>query len=291
MKQYIYRPEEANRNEWPSGTLRLNFDVTADPGKADVFVYPGALHEVSNPADLDRLPYMAGNESKHVFYHCGDHEVLYGKPCRFIRSNTRTWYFAQDPNTISWPWPVEQYAECMEVPTDGFKYDLSFHGWNWSDVRKQSVASCLEQKELLFDVATYSDFTGYIYDKPEGIRRRKEFRRSMRESVLALCPESIPGVFPYRFFEAMSAARVPVLVGSDYVLPFRDEIPYELFTLFIPRDNATQTGERITDLLSRKSYSELIDMGQLARQMWAQWLNTRDDGVRLMTYAVEKALQ
>src|SRR5678815_135060 len=128
------------------------------------------------------------------------------------------------------------------LPTSGFESDISFHGWVTSHAtRRQSTSSCMATN-LKCDFALYKDFTGYLDGKPEGIARRARFRDSMRRSRLALCPESISGVFPYRFWEAMSAGRVPFLVGSDFIWPFEEEIPFADFTLTCPRECADDAG-------------------------------------------------
>jgi hypothetical protein len=284
MKAYIYKPEQCGLSDWPSGVLRLNVEPVAAASSADVFIYPGALHSVTRP--LNTLPYFAGNESRHVFFHCSDDEKLYGESCAFIRCNTRRWYYAKDRNTISWPWPVDDFQGCVDV--DKFTYDLSFHGWVSSDARRLSVASCLQ--DMRCDIATYRDFYGYIKDPIELARRRTEFMRSMCESKIALCPESIPGVFPYRFFEAMSAGRVPCLVGSNYVLPFEDEIPYKDFCIFVPLDRAHQASEPIVRFLESHTDDEIKECGRKARHFWERFLQ-RDRWVQLMTYAVEKKMK
>lgn len=275
LKQYIYPASSIGLPEWPSGTLRLEgIEVTEDPTQADVFTVPGALTQLfPNTDSLYRLPYLRGNEARHVFFDCSDNEPLYGLPCMFIRCNTRPWYFEKDPNTISWPWPVESYDECFDVPEGGFKYDLSFQAWLSSDCRKIAAKSCKETPGLNLDFSLYDNFTGYIWESSEGLRRRKEFRRSMKESRVMLCPESIPGVFPYRFFEAMSAARVPLLIGTGFVFPWKDEIPYAQFSLQI--NSANRAGEAALDLVRKHSDSDLIDMGRMARKYWERWLDSR----------------
>ncbi len=291
MLQYIYKAQEIGLTEWPSGTLRLEgIPVTEDPEEADIFVCPGPLLLFQNPSDLDRFPYIKERESSHVYFDCSDYEPLYGKKCLFIRCNTRTWYLDKDPNTISWAWPVENYAGCMDVPEGGFKYDISFQGWNWSDVRMKSIESCKNLAGLNWDIAAYTDFFGYLKeDNPEFHRRRGEFRRSMRESRIALCPESIPGVFPYRFFEAMSAGRIPLLVGSDFVFPFADVIPYQDFIIHLERSHADQAGFAALDFIQSHSDDDIIERGKLGRGYWQQYLN-RDDWSRTAAAAVRKKL-
>ncbi len=274
MLQYIYRAEEIGLAEWPSGTLRLEgIEVTTNPEEADVFVCPGPLLLFQQAEMLDRFPFMSGRESRHVFFDCSDYETQYYKPCIFIRCNTRTWYFKADPATISWPWPVEDYLECVDVPEGGFKFDVSFQGWLSSDARKSAVASC-NVPWLKCDIVGYDNFTGYIYHEPEGVRRRGEFRRSMRESRMCLCPESIPGTLPYRFLESMSAGRVPLLVGSDYVLPFADRIPYSEFIVEIASGNAHLAGKAIEDFIGTHSDEQIIEMGRKARHYWKSYLDS-----------------
>lgn len=285
MKQYIYSAAEIGLREWPSGTLRLaGIEITTNPEDADLFVCPGPLMLFQDPDVLDRFPYMKGCAEKHVFFDVSDYQTIYRKPCIFIRCNTRNWYYNSDINTISWAWPVEDYAECIDVPGDGFKFDVSFQGWISTDTRRLSAEACRDSG-LKADIAMYPDFCGYIYDQPEGVRRRAEFRRSMRESRVALCPESIPGVFPYRFFEAMSAGRVPMLVASDYVLPFSDRIPYSEFCLFVDREQARHAGIVLRKFLKGASDQRLIEMGLQARHYWKRYLN-REDWPRRMAEEV-----
>lgn len=292
MKQYIYQPREVglDLDDWPSGTLRLDgIEQTRNPDEADIFVCPGSLMMFQNPTSLDRFPFMKGREERHVFFDVSDYEMQYGKPCIFIRCNTRDWYFKNDPNTISFAWPVEDYAECVDVPAGGFTYDVSFQAWLSSIARKQAARSCLETTRLRSDIAGYSDFTGYLKaDDPELARRRAEFRRSMRESRVALCPESIPGVFPYRFFEAMSAGRVPLLVGTGYVFPFSDEIPYKDFSIALPTSEASRAGQFIVEFLDVHNDEELVHMGKMARHFWKEFLNSADWPKSMAKVAVAK---
>jgi len=209
-----------------------------------------------------------------------------------------------DPNTIQMAWPVGNdpkgkfvdFIDCVDVSPEGFKYDVTFQGWVWSDARKNSVQSIQSRGGISFDYAGYQDFFGHVvndsypnYDEAEGARRWKEHRRSLKESRVALCPESIPGVLPYRFFEAMACARVPLLVGSDYVLPFQEEIDYAKFAIFCATDRASNAGDMAFEFLKSHSDSEIVAMGRLARKSWESWLSGQD-WPRTMAYAVSKKI-
>lgn len=297
MKAYTYKPEQAGLNSWPSGELRLAGTVpTNNPAEAVVFICPGNLSLFSDgKGGLDhlriyKLPYLKGNEARHVFLDISEHfRRACGMPCMFIRCDAQTWMLAEDPNIIPIAWPSEDFAECIQVPPGGFDYDVSFHGWLSSDARRQSYQSCMDTSSVKCDVAGYPNFYGYIEQTSEGKRRRVEYIRSLKQGRMSLCPESLAGVLPYRFFEAMSAARVPVLVGSQYLLPFRDKIPYDDFCLFIEASDARHTAERIAGFLNRFTDSDLIRMGLEARQYWEKYLDRRK-WPELFTAAVEEKL-
>lgn len=281
---------------WPPGELRLEgIEITGNPGVADIFVCPGSLALFRDPASLRKLRYFDGSPERHVFFDVSDHETQYHQPSIFIRCNLRPFNLAADPNSIQFPWPVEDYESCVEVPEGGFRHDVSFQGWISSEVRKQSAAACLGNQSLKCDIATYPDFCGYLHDRAtnqwtaEGVRRRAEFRRSMKESRIALCPESIPGVFPYRFFEAMSAGRVPLLVGSDFVFPFADDIPYADFSVTCPRKDAHSADKYAMQIISEFSDRQLIEKGSQARRYWMEFLNSAD-WPKTMARAVEKSI-
>jgi hypothetical protein len=293
MKQYIYRADEVGLNEWPSGTLRLpGIEETRNPDEATIFVCPGPLLLFQKPNDLDRFTYIHGREAQHIFFDCSDYDTIYDRrDCVFIRCNLKRFMLEAHPNSIAWSWPVEDFSECIAVPDGGFLYDVSFQGWEWSDARKASLKSCRENESLKCDFSTYTDFFGYLReDNPELTRRRSEFRRSMRESRIALCPQSIDGCLPYRFYEALSAGRVPLLVGSDYNLPFADEIPYSDFIYVCPAEQAHLAEFAVESIINNNTDAMLIEKGKMARSFWESHLDSRN-WPALMAYAVKRKMQ
>ncbi len=296
----MFRPSDLGRESWPSGELRLEgIEKTDDPSAADIFVLPASLTNfVGDPAALGRLPYIKGKEDRLIAFDVSDHEVMFPavRDAILIRCNTRPWYFNHHPNTISYAWPVQDFSDCVNVPETGFKFDVSFQGWLSSKARTDATRSCRENADLKSDIATYSDFAGYLtdtnsptYSPQEWDRRWNEHKRSMRESRVVLCPESIPGVFPYRFFEAMSAGRVPMLVCSDFVFPFADKIPYGEFCLFLERDQAHLAGAFALDVVQNTRDSTIIEMGRKARHYWHAYLDSAD-WPRTMAMAVLERL-
>lgn len=298
MRQFIYEPQHVGLSQWPSGTLRLDgIEVTEDYRVADVFVCPGSLRlfeqssGVLDMRKLKELPHFEGNESRHVFFDVSDNFTMPTRlPIMFIRCDARSWMMPHDVNTIQMAWPVDDLGQCVEPPEDGLKYDIGFHGWVSSLVRRVSVESCLNTEGLKTDIEGHKDFYGYLRDiDPEQHRRRGNFLRSLKESRLQLCGESIEGVFPYRFWETLSAGRVPLLIGSDFVYPFADEIDYDQFTVKCPRIDAPAAGQIALDFVRGRTDEEILAMGKLARAAWVKFCDSRN-WPQLHAYAVQKKL-
>lgn len=313
LKAYHYKPEHFSMKEFPSGIMRMDgTEPVESPDDADIFIIPPSLmhlkEDYQHPNDprkdasrfFKALPFYAGREERHVAFDVSDFDHVYNSKALLIRCNVKPHMRAADPNTISWAWPVEDFKECIDRPSGGFKFDVGFHAWVSTDTRRLSAESCMINRELQCDIALYKDFTGYIYYEPEGIRRRAEFRRSMRESRVSLCPESIPSVFPYRFFEALSAGRVPLLVASDYELPFADLIPYDRFILRCSREDARGASNYIEQFLKRmrrdhgseeRADDAIAAMGAEGRSYFIKYLNRDDWNTKTMLYAVKRKLK
>lgn len=279
-------------------------EVVDSPDKADVVMIPLPLREITHQShetshlDRNRLPriirHFGLDERRVVAYDCSDWEEDYAATpnCLFIRCNTKGWMKRKMPRTISWPWPVENFGDIAAPPVGGFKYDVSAHMWLSHNVR---VHACESVQKILgdrADIVTRKEFYGYIErDDPARAKDLKAaFKESMRVSRLSLCPASIPGVFPYRFFEAMSAGRVPILFGSDYTLPWQDEIDWKSCTFQYEANECVRAGEIIRDLLSWTKDEQLVEMGKRGRQYWDRWLN-RDRFPELMYEAVERVMR
>lgn len=298
MRQFVYLPEHAGLTAWPSGTLRLEgIEETIDPELADVFVVPGNIRifekssGVLDHEKLYRLPYFKGNEHRTAFFDVSDNfKMPVHLPILFLKCDTRSWMLEHDPNTLTFAWPVDDLKQCVDLPDGGFRFDLGFHGWVSSLVRRTSVESCQRTEGLKIDIEGHKDFYGYLKDdNPEQHRRRGNFIRSLKECRLQLCGESIASVFPYRYWECLSAGRVPLLVGSEFVFPFQDEIDYDRFTVKCARIDAPAAGEIALDFVRGRTDQEILAMGKLAREAWVKFCNSRD-WPKLHAYAIQKKL-
>jgi hypothetical protein len=293
IRAYTYKAAEVGlTSPWPSGTLRFEgHEEIEDPSRADVFIFPAPLMTVQDPKTLRALPYMNGNEARHVFFDVSDYDQVYNMKCLFIRCNLKKFMRVADPNSIPWAWPVEDLGSIAAHPETGWKYDLSFIGWNSCEVRTLSIQSCQKEPGLRSHIHSYHEFYGYIErDRPADAKeRRKLFLESVRDSKIMLAGRSIKGVFPYRFLEGLSAARMPLLFCDDYNLPWEREIDWARCALIYPESQAGNAGRIAREFIEKTSEREFRERTQYGREMWLRYLN-RDKWPALMREAVEKKL-
>lgn len=271
---YYYTPGDLGLAEFPAGLMRLaGFEATPDPQTADVFALPTITHSVKDR--LQNLPYLAGNESRHVVWNCADdyNDLLGMGPVLALRCDATKAIVGHEPRTRAWPWPVDD----LWAPFEGFEYDVVFQGWASTPLTNVAVDSVRAQENLHSHLETYPFFYGYHYHDPAYAHYRVSFIDTLRRSRLSLVPRSIPaGVIRYRFYEAMSAGRVPVHFNDGRVLPWADKIDYSLCSIHLPESDAANAGPILAEWLAHHHDDDIRAMGAYGRAMWQRWLAPDD---------------
>jgi hypothetical protein len=251
------------------------FEKTDNPASADVFCLRQRLIWLSTQ-QIYSLPYLRGNERKHLFFDLGsDSEPACFRdfpdiPAIFLRAVCDKPMLAKNPTTLTWPWPVDDLGEYMNRP---FQYDVVFQGQviqGGEGVLLKSV----QEAGLNVHIKKNNSFYGNMqWGTPEKQALRVEFAETMAGARLSLCHRSNPrGVMRYRFYEAMSMGRVPVLFGDDCILPFADRIDYSRCSLWLKESDAPNAGTILKDWISKHCDDEIIEMGKYGRAAWESWL-------------------
>jgi hypothetical protein len=132
---------------------------------------------------------------------------------------------------------------------------FSFVGSNSHPMRKRVAA--LHNHSL--GVRDTSEFCVWHSSAAERNSQGLVFAESMARSHFVLCPRGI-GPASYRPFEAMQAARAPVIISDNWVPP--PHVDWD-FAIFVPEKDI----EGIPDLLN-EHVSEAYDRGIAAREAW-----------------------
>ena len=284
MRVYYYRPEEVGLTAFPPGCITLLgsiVQVTENPVEADVFVVLPDITHVSNE-QLQALPYLKGNERRHVFFSISENpRRTVGIPAIIFRTDmNRHLLEAGETTTMTWPWGSANYYQ----PITEFKYDVCFQGWQgMTDLVHRSCQS-VSESGLTHHIQINEEFFGALESRgdPAVAELRRTYLEKMAVSRLILVPQSHPtGVIRYKFYEAMAAGHVPVLIG-DYSLPaLSHKIDYSRCMVQIAEDDVNRTGEILTEWLGQHG-DAVVTMGQYGHEMWARWL---DDDLWNYTWA------
>ena len=285
LKAYTYTREECGMpTEWTHPPFALPLcEPTTDPKTADVFVVPWEIWQLERAGMLEtvwgKLPHLRGNEGRHVVFSCGENTWVRPElPAIWIRCDATRFTCTLNPTTVPWPWPVADFGELAAAPDSDITVDVGFQGWVSNPLVSDCISAVGRTKGINAVIRPDKRFYGYVErdNAKEAAELTASYRALLWRSRMWLCPVSRPdGVHRYRFYEAMSAGRIAVLLGDGAVFPFGDRIDYAAFTFQVPEFQVWDTGELCKKFLAETPRQELAERGQIGRKAWERWLDRR----------------
>ncbi|WP_036477062.1 hypothetical protein [Myxosarcina sp. GI1] len=117
-----------------------------------------------------------------------------------------------------------------------------------------------------FDITNHLDD---YYDRDNSNRNLLEnlFIKNMLESDYALCVRA-NGNYSGRFYMALNAGRIPVVIDTDVVIPYEDK----LHIIKIPVDSLSKIADIILEHFERTSDREFREMKRENRSVYQQFL-------------------
>jgi hypothetical protein len=101
---------------------------------------------------------------------------------------------------------------------------------------------------------------------------RTEYVDSIVNSDYVLCTRG-SGNFSYRFYEALSLGRIPVLVDTDSALPYDFDIDWRDHCVWLRRAELPRIGERIAEFHERLTDDEFAERQRTSRRLWEEYLS------------------
>jgi hypothetical protein len=285
MRVYTYSREQCG---WPSGLAGFRLagaDPCRDPSDADVLVCPVEIHEWQRTGRKPRMELPSIDSLRRLLVsNVGECEEVASPPgCIALRCDAVQSVMDRDPWTIPWPWPVEDRKDCMAYPDGEPRFDVSFVGMVWPNGLNRRAIDVIRRSSLRADIVERERFFGYV-DADTQRAWTSRFLVSTAQSRFMLAPCSrLSGVLRYRVFEALSAGRVPVIIGDGVVLPFADQIPWDCLAVRVASRDVVQLPDIIQNWLGGD-----VD-GQVARRVYEQWL-CRDRWPEIAAWCVRRRL-
>lgn len=104
-------------------------------------------------------------------------------------------------------------------------------------------------------------------------KSKKEFIDNIERNLYGLCLRGVTNA-SYRLYELFMMGRIPVLIDTDCILPFKNKIPYQTNTVLVKQfDNID---EQIRNFHNSHTEEELLNIQKQNRDIWVKYF--RVDG-------------
>lgn len=134
---------------------------------------------------------------------------------------------------------------------------------------------------------SYSGHSSTIKMDPE--QARKEYIDNLINSDYALVVKG-DGNYSYRFYEALSLGRIPVLLDTDCVLPLEDVIDYSEFVIRIPYWDVYHIDHYVSEHFKEVTPKKFESMQTKAREAYEKYLRV-DRYLKHIVHSLEKDLR
>lgn len=223
----VYFPNEPD----PRLSFLLNnlFHRAAAPGEADFIVYPTVLWNAGDTHEQLRAISRSFRPSgkRVLVFVVHDYSRRYSFYANLIvfRTSLKASLMRANECVLPYVW------ECQSAPfaplTDTPKPVVGFCGLV-SKYRRKIVDEFERHPDIRGNIIRRDSFWGGKPHDPDVIR---EFGRNLSDSEFMICNRG-NGNFSMRFYQTLAAGRIPVLVNTNMVLPFREEINWREFIVF-----------------------------------------------------------
>ncbi|WP_114751290.1 glycosyltransferase family 47 protein [Pleomorphovibrio marinus] len=156
-----------------------------------------------------------------------DYEGKLKVPARFILMRTSLNRSTQHPKEIPFPYIWDNYKHPFEPVEKRGLPAVGFCGLA-SKPRRRIIKYFQESEAVQADFICREKFWG---GKPHDENFIREFDENVARNMYILAPRG-KGNFSMRFYQSLSAGRIPVLTDTDTVLPFAEKIPWKEIIIF-----------------------------------------------------------
>ena len=142
--------------------------------------------------------------------------------------------------------------------------------------RQKAVNILLDDSEIFCDFIL-RDYWGRgrpMWSKGLSLSVRKEFIENINRNLYNLSIKGA-GNYSFRFFEILSAGRIPVLVDTLCALPYRDKIDYSEFCVIVDHQNIKNLPTLLKAWHSTKKPDEILKAQRKATEIYETKLKFR----------------
>ena len=128
---------------------------------------------------------------------------------------------------------------------------------------------------------------GFWAGKPNDEQLKMDYINNLIHSHFTICNRG-RGNFAIRFYQALSLGRIPVLIDSDMVFPFEDEINWD--DVIIKANNEAELAKKIVLWWQNKSEEDVINAQLQCRKIYEKYLTASSFSKILEQTLLEKSI-
>ena len=207
-----------------------------------------------------------------VFFIVDDHEHDFNRYDNQIIIRTSMLKSRKHCNEVILPYiwesiPIFEPLKLTDKPIIGFC------GLN-SGNRTSTINECLNCNDVQCNFILRNQFWG---GKPHDSQLVEEFRNNIKSSHYIICNRG-NGNFSMRFYQTLSAGRIPILINTDMELPFENLINWSNYIIM-----ANTNEELIHKVIEHYKTANIIDQQQRAN-MYLEYFSNDNYPKHLLNY-------
>lgn len=141
--------------------------------------------------------------------------------------------------------------------------------------RKSTIKAFL--KSNIF-ITNFIERNSFWNGKPNDENLKKEFENNIYDNHFNICNKG-RGNFSIRFYQVLSAGRIPVVLDTNVKLPFDEEIDYKNH-IIISKSNKRLV-QKTKDFYESKTSEELLEIQEKNRQLYQEYFSFGGFGEKL----------
>jgi hypothetical protein len=202
---------------------------------------------------------------KVLIFLISDSSSSYEIPENVYLFRTSLYKTKQQRNEFVLPFVWDSLLERDILPFEKTKYPIvGFCGLN-NKIRHETMVRLLECEEIAYNFIIREHFWGGKPNDPELIN---DYINNIANSHFTLCNRG-EGNFSIRFYQVLSAGRIPVFIDTDMKLPFENEINWKDISV-----SAKDNDELVANILDFYKTKDLDVVYKECRRIYTEFFST-----------------
>lgn len=229
----------------------------------------------------EKLDTYINYDKKVIVFLLSDYNNKLNVPSNVILFRTSLYKSIKKDNEFILPYLWDYFTDEIQIIEKSDKPIVGFCG----NIKKNSGhrLSCINKlkanKNIQSNFITRLGFAGGVAELVPA------FKKNILDSHFTISNRG-RGNFSIRFYQVMSLARIPVLIDTDMVFPFEDEIDWK--TLIITAKNETKLVKKINNYWKFISNEKLIENQKKCKEIFDTYLSPNGFGNKMTEFLIDK---